>query len=297
MCAHFKSTPRIEGLLLPSSFAAKLQAAFAKYGQLCVGIDPHASLLDDWGLTDDVDGLRKFSLTTLDAAVGLTGIIKPQVSFFERFGSRGFQVLEELAVAAKGTDLVVIMDAKRGDIGSTMDGYSQAWLANSAPFVCDALTLSPYLGFDSLLSSMSTAVENGKGLFLLSATSNPEGKTLQRAMVDGHSVSADILSKLENVNRVNLGAGETLGNFGAVVGATVNLQAAGLGNLHTDSNLLSPILAPGFGAQGAELSEMRDLFGAAAPRVIASVSRSILQAGANGIASAIRNANRQLLAG
>ena len=282
---------------MPNSFSKKLEAAFSKHGQLCVGIDPHSALLGDWGMADDVEGLRKFAFTAFEAAVGNTGIIKPQVSFFERFGSKGFGVLEDLASAASQTDLVVIMDAKRGDIGSTMDGYSAAWLSRTAPFVCDALTLSPYLGFDSLLPTMSAALENGKGLFLLAATSNPEGKSLQRAQIDGNTVSANIMEKLEQTNRVNLGPGESIGSFGAVVGATLNLQAAGLGNLHGDAALVTPILAPGFGAQGADLSEMRELFGAAAPRVLASVSRSILKAGPKGVVAAIRDANERLLAG
>lgn len=281
---------------MPSSFSSRLSRNFESYGQLCVGIDPHAALLEDWGLGDNVEGLRTFAMKVLEASVGRVGVIKPQVSFFERFGSKGFAVLEELATAAASTDVLVIMDAKRGDIGTTMDGYFDAWLSRSAPFVCDALTVSPYLGFDSLAEVFAHSIENGKGIFVLAATSNPEGKSLQKAQIDGVTIAADIMNRLEKYNRVNLDPSGRLGNFGAVVGATLNLQSVGLGHLYSDQ-LLSPILAPGFGAQGAELADCGELFGAAAGRVLASVSRSVLSAGSSGLVSAIETANRELMSG
>lgn len=280
---------------MPTSFGGKLEKAFDKYGQLCVGIDPHAALLDDWGLSDDVAGLREFSQRALDAAVGRVGVVKPQVSFFERHGSAGFTVLEELAAAASETDLVVIMDAKRGDIGTTMDAYFDAWLGKSAPFVCDALTVSPYLGFDSLKPGMAECLERGKGLIVLSATSNPEGAALQRATVGGQTIAATIWNGLTKINRVTSDAGSRFGSFGAVIGATLNLQSMGLGQV-LDGQVIgaTPILAPGFGAQGAELSSSRQLFGAAADQVIHSVSRSVLSAGPQGMAKAIDSARKEL---
>jgi orotidine-5'-phosphate decarboxylase len=279
---------------LPSSFSSRIVRNFERYGQLCVGIDPHAALLEDWGLGDSVEGLRTFSYQVLEASIGRVGIIKPQVSFFERFGAKGFAVLEDLAVAASSSDVLVIMDAKRGDIGTTMDGYFDAWLSRTAPFVCDALTVSPYLGFESLSNVLANSIENGKGLFVLAATSNPEGKSLQKAETNGHSIAADILSRLEEVNRINLDPNGQIGNFGAVVGATLNFQSVGIGKIYDDESLVTPILAPGFGAQGAALNQCRDLFGAASPRVIASVSRSVLSSGANGIVNAIEAAKAEL---
>jgi orotidine-5'-phosphate decarboxylase len=263
-----------------------------------VGIDPHAALLSEWGLADDVTGLREFSMRALDAAVGRVGIIKPQVSFFERHGSAGFAVLEELAQKASATDLVVIMDAKRGDIGTTMDAYFDAWLGRTAPFVCDALTVSPYLGFDSLLPLMSECAERGKGMIVLSATSNPEGAALQKASVAGDTIAKQIWDGLSKINRVTAGAGENLGSFGAVIGATLNLQGFGLGDVQAGQAVsATPILAPGFGAQGAELGDISRLFGTGAKQVIASVSRSVLRAGADGMPKAIEAANAELAAG
>lgn len=282
---------------MPSSFGSKLERAFSSYGQLCVGIDPHASLIADWGLPDTVAGLRDFSMTVLDAAVGRVGIIKPQVSFFERHGSAGLALLEELGQRARDTDLVVIMDAKRGDIGTTMDAYYDAWLARQAPFYSDALTVSPYLGFDSLAPIMSRCLEDGKGLFVLSATSNPEGAALQKATIGGETLAAQIWRKLGENNSVTSGPGEKFGSFGAVLGATLNLSSFGLQSLLQDETTATPILAPGFGAQGALLSDSKQLFGASSAAVIHSVSRSVLQAGPQGIAKTIELATNELASG
>ena len=279
---------------MPSSFGTRIEQAFAKYGQLCVGVDPHAQLLEEWGLPETVDGLRSFSLAVLEASIGRVGFIKPQVAFFEKFGAKGFAVLEQFAELAAAEDILVIMDAKRGDIGSTMTGYFEAWLGKEAPFICDALTVSPFLGIGSLAEVMSESLERGKGLFVLAATSNVEGKTVQRARVGDNTLSQDILRQLEDINSVSTSAGSLIGSFGAVVGATQNLSASGLSVIQTEAELTTPILAPGFGAQGAALADARDLFQAGASRVIASVSRSVLTAGATGLPAAIDAAKLEL---
>lgn len=283
---------------MPTSFGAKLQAAFNTYGQLCIGIDPHVSLLEDWGLNDDVSGLEKFSNITLEAAVGRVGIIKPQVSFFERHGSKGFAVLEKLSERAAQTDLLVIMDAKRGDIGSTMEAYYDAWLGQNAPFISDALTVSPYLGFGSLSETLSGALERGKGVFVLAATSNPEGASVQRALSGEQTIARQIWDSLCDVNSVTASGNALLGSFGAVLGATLNLQGFGLSEVLNGQDIAAtPILAPGFGAQGAELSASRQLFGLGSRQVIHSVSRSVLQAGPQSIPNAIDAANAELAIG
>ena len=279
---------------MPSSFGTRIEQAFAKYGQLCVGVDPHAQLLEEWGLPETVEGLKSFSLNVLEASIGRVGFIKPQVAFFEKYGAKGFAVLEQFAELAAAEDILVIMDAKRGDIGSTMTGYFDAWLGKEAPFICDALTVSPFLGIGSLAEVMSESLELGKGLFVLAATSNVEGKSVQRARVGEISLSQDILRQLEDINSVSTSAGSVIGSFGAVVGATQNLSASGLSVIQTEAALTTPILAPGFGAQGAALADARDLFQAGASRVIASVSRSVLTAGATGLPAAIDAAKLEL---
>lgn len=282
---------------MAASFGARLEQSFGKYGQLCVGVDPHASLLEEWGLDQSVDALRTFSMSVLEASVGRVGVIKPQVAFFEKYGSRGFAVLEEFATEAQTSDILVIMDAKRGDIGSTMTGYFDAWLGKDAPFICDALTVSPFLGIDSLSELMSESLERSKGLFILAATSNPEGKSIQRAKVGESTISAEILKQLDGINAVSKSAGSRLGSFGAVVGATLNFSASGIGNLQSDLHSATPILAPGFGAQGATLLEARDLFQSASDRVIASVSRSVTSGGKNSVAGSIDQAKSELRRG
>lgn len=277
---------------MPTNFGALLEQAFAKHGQLCVGIDPHAALLEEWGLPDDVSGLEAFALGSLEACSGNVGIIKPQVSFFERFGSRGFAVLEKLANRANETDLVVIMDAKRGDIGTTMAAYFDAWLGRTAPFVCDALTVSPYLGLETFAEIQSECLERGKGIFVLAATSNPEGADLQQARIADSTVAADVFQRLEEQNAITRPSGNRLGSFGAVVGATLSLEAFGIESIR--QGCATPILAPGFGAQGAKLANTRATFGAGADSVIHSVSRSVLAAGQHGLSKAIEFANRQL---
>lgn len=284
---------------MPSSFGIRLADAFVAHGQLCVGVDPHSALLEDWGLSDDVAGLESFSNTVIDEASGRVGIIKPQVSFFERFGSKGFAVLEAVCERATQAGLLVIMDIKRGDIGSTMDGYFEAWLGQSAPFICDAVTVSPYLGFDSLKPFMAAATERGKGVFVLAATSNPEAAVLQQAMVtEESSVAASVWAGLESVNNITALPGQSIGNFGAVLGATLNLNRFGLGQVTTTAQpVATPILAPGFGVQGARLADAGRLFGVAAHQTIASVSRSVLQAGALGLDTAIDQAKQELAEG
>ncbi len=264
---------------MPESFSSKLEKAFSTKGQLCVGIDPHSELIIEAGLDDTVAGLETFSFKLLDEVSEVAGIIKPQVSFFERFGSRGFQVLENLLIEANRRGLLVIADAKRGDIGSTMQAYTDAWLSKDAPFICDALTLSPYLGFGTLNSAIAAAAERGKGVFILCATSNPEGVQVQQASVGEGTVALDVATQAAKYNSVTATSRSRFGNVGLVIGATVELSSFGLTLNNGVSEHRAPILSPGFGTQGASLSDVRKLFGENASDVICNVSRSALRNG------------------
>lgn len=272
-----------------TSFGARLRGALDRFGPLCVGIDPHVSLLTDWGLDASAAGVREFGLRTVEAAAGRVGIVKPQVAFFERFGSAGFAALEEVQAAARAAGLLVIADAKRGDIGTTMEGYAAAWLSAGAPLEADAVTVSPYLGPDSLRDTLTTAVRGGKGVFVLAATSNPEAapvqtaRTVDVAAADDQTVAARVARDVAWVNGSAAFDGG-LGPVGLVVGATVDRHEFGL----TDDVLRgAPILAPGFGAQGAQPADLPALFGRVAGNVVASESRSILSAGPEGLADRI----------
>ena len=173
-----------------------------------------SNYLADSGIQQTADGLNTFSMQLLDQLTGTVGIIKPQVSFFERFGSAGFRVLEEICSEAANRGFLVIADAKRGDIGSTMTAYAEAWLAKDAPFMVDALTLSPYLGVRSLTPAVELAVERGKGLFVLCATSNPEGITLQAALEDGTTVANSVANEVAILNRASSQSKTTLEQLG-----------------------------------------------------------------------------------
>ncbi|MEU8620316.1 orotidine-5'-phosphate decarboxylase [Streptomyces sp. NPDC048623] len=261
------------------SFGTRLRSAMDERGPLCVGIDPHASLLDSWGLADDIQGLERFTYTVVEALAGTVAVFKPQAAFFERFGSRGVAVLERATADLRAAGGLVVMDAKRGDIGSTMGAYAEAFLRKDSPLFSDALTVSPYLGYGSLKPAVDLARESGAGLFVLALTSNPEGAEVQRAVrEDGRTIGATMLAHLAEEN-----AGETpMGSFGAVVGAT-------LGDLSSfDLDINGPLLAPGIGAQGATPADLPKVFGAAVRNVVPNVSRGVLKAGPD--AGALRSA-------
>ncbi|KJL18739.1 orotidine 5'-phosphate decarboxylase [Microbacterium oxydans] len=264
-------------------FGERVRAALRADGPLCVGIDPHAALLAAWGLPDDARGVRDFGLRTVEAAAGRVALVKPQVSFFERFGSRGIAALEDVLAAARAADLLVIADAKRGDIGSTMGDYARAWLTPGSPLEADALTVSPFLGVGALDGAFTLAEEHGKGVFVLAATSNPEAEGLQRAVAStGETVSGSVIDEVSARNAALTDAGEW-GSFGFVIGATVDWTLAGIQPFAP----VAPILAPGFGAQGATPADLRARFGTLSDAVIASESRSILGAGPDRLAATI----------
>ncbi|WP_172192605.1 orotidine-5'-phosphate decarboxylase [Actinomyces faecalis] len=258
-------------------FGARLAAAMDEHGPLCVGIDPHPGLLQTWGLADDAAGLREFSLRVVEALGGRVAAVKPQSAFFERHGSAGVAVLEETLAALRAADTLCVLDVKRGDIGSTMTGYAQAYLADGAPLAADAITLSPYLGVGSLAPAVALAQATGRGLFVLGLTSNPEGPSVQHARDDeGRSVAGVVVAAVAGLNAAARSAG-TLGSVGLVVGATTGDAVSRLGLDLAASN--APLLAPGVGAQGAGAAELEQVFGRARTQVLASTSRGVLRAG------------------
>ncbi|WP_316575316.1 orotidine-5'-phosphate decarboxylase [Nocardia canadensis] len=250
------------------SFGHRLQHAMREFGPLCVGIDPHPGLLRAWGLTEDVDGLEAFAEICVEAFDGRVALVKPQVAFFETYGSGGLAVLERTIEVLRASGTLVLADAKRGDIGSTMDAYAHAWLGDG-PLGSDAVTVSPYLGFGSLDPALSLAQANHRGVFVLAATSNPEGAQLQRiTAADGRTIAQTMVDEAAARN-----AGHGFGSVGVVVGATLT-EAPDL------SALNGPILMPGVGAQGGGADSIRALVPAAnLTAVVPNVSREVLNAG------------------
>ncbi len=255
------------------SFGSRLGRAMAERGPLCVGIDPHPALLKAWGLNDDAAGLERFSLTVVEAVGSLAAAVKPQVALYERHGSAGMAVLERTLSAAAETGVLTIADAKRGDIGSTMAAYADAWLRDGSSLAADSVTLSPYLGFESLRPALDLAAEYGRGVFVLALTSNPEGASVQH-VGGADSVARRITEAAAGENRRYTGG---LGSVGLVVGATVGRA---LKDLQLDlAAVRGVILAPGLGAQGATAADLRETFGSAYSQVLGTSSRDILAAG------------------
>jgi len=259
-------------------FGTRLADAMDAHGPLCVGIDPHPALVRDWGLPDGVPGLREFALRTLEAVGPYVAAVKPQSAFYERWGSRGMAVLEELVGAASAAGVLCIVDAKRGDIGSTMDGYADAFVGKDAPFGGDCVTLSPYLGYGSLAPAIEAARATGRGVLVLALTSNPEGAAVQHARgADGRSVAAVVAAAAAADNAGEIAAGARLGSVGLVTGATIGSAPSDVG---ADlAAVRGPLLAPGMGEQGGRPQDLAATFGAALPAVLASTSRGVLKLG------------------
>lgn len=256
-------------------FGARLATAIAARGPLCVGIDPHPELMQAWGLPVTADGLARFCEICVQAYAGF-GVVKPQVAFFEAYGAAGFAVLERTIAALQSDGVLVLADAKRGDIGSTMAAYAQAWVGEG-PLAADAVTASPYLGFGSLDPLLEVAAARGRGVFVLAATSNPEGAGIQRAVIGGRTVAQSVVDAAGAANRAaaeaaNHAAGQGFGPVGVVVGATLD-QVPDL------SALDGPVLVPGVGAQGGRPEALAGLGGARSGQLLPAVSREVLRAG------------------
>lgn len=265
-----------------TTFGERYTAALAERGPLCVGIDPHLALLQAWDLDPGIDGLKRFALEATAALAPEAAVVKPQSAFFETYGSAGIAVLEAVIADARDAGALVLLDVKRGDIGSTMDAYARAYLSDDSPLAADAITVSPYLGFGSLRPAVELADRSGRGVFVLCRTSNPESAHVQHALLDGSQTVAQEI--VDQVAALNIGAAP-LGSFGLVVGATLT-------ELDVDLSALNgPILAPGLGAQGADATSVAALFGAALPVVTSSSSREVLSAGPDPVA--LRDAARR----
>jgi orotidine-5'-phosphate decarboxylase len=265
-----------------TTFGTRVHAALRERGPLCAGIDPHSGLLHEWGLDDDVAGLERFALTAAETLAPRVAVVKPQSAFYERFGSRGIAVLERVVSTCRQAGALVLLDVKRGDIGSTSQAYADAYLDQSSPLAVDAITASPYLGFGSLDPMIDTARKHDAGVFVLALTSNKEGPEVQEASTRDGAVVDTVLARLRALND----GAEPLGSFGAVIGATIEGGR--------DFDFGGPILAPGFGAQGGTVEDLRRIFGRAVGQVLPSTSRELLREGPDGLADAADRLNEQL---
>ena len=267
------------------TFGSRLTTVLDERGPVCVGIDPHPELLAAWGLPVTSDGLARFADTCVTALADIAAVIKPQSAFFEAFGSAGSAVLETTLAACRDAGTVLLLDVKRGDIGSTMAAYARAYLDPASPLCADAITVNPYLGVGSLQPAFDAVAEHDRGLFVIARTSNPEANQFQRAVLpNGREVGQTVVDELAARNTAG---GDGLGSLGVVVGATLaddDLDVTGLNG---------PILAPGVGAQGGTIDDVRRIFSGALRAVLPTVSREVLRRGPD--AAAMRQAVEELI--
>ncbi|MDN5763348.1 MAG: orotidine-5'-phosphate decarboxylase [Microlunatus sp.] len=250
-------------------YGTRLAGLVAERGPLCVGIDPHPSVLGQWGLPVEARGLETCARTMVDALADLVPVMKPQSAFFEMHGSAGIAVLERVLADLRAAGALSLLDVKRGDIGSTMHAYAAAYLADGAPLAADAITISPYLGFGSLAPALDLAAQTGRGVYVLALTSNPEGSQVQHARAaSGRLVAEEIVAAAAAAN-----AGQTHGHVGLVVGATIGRTGVRLDQVH------GSLLAPGIGAQGGGASGLAEVFGDALDYVLPAASREVMRAG------------------
>jgi orotidine-5'-phosphate decarboxylase len=246
----------------------------AERGPLCVGVDPHPSMLTSWGLACDAAGLERCARGMVEALASVVPVFKPQSAFFEAYGAAGIAVLERTLADIKAAGAIALLDVKRGDIGSTMDAYAAAYLSDGSPLAADAITLSPYLGFGTLDGAIELADRGGRGVYVLALTSNPEGRQIQHAgAADGRTIGQLIVDEAARRNAVRRKSGASLGPVGIVVGATIGQTGTDFTQLH------GSILCPGIGAQGGTAADIAAVFGEAARFVLPSSSREVMTAG------------------
>lgn len=263
-------------------YGVRLGKALAQNGPLCVGIDAHPQIMNAWGLPQSPAGLLRLSMTVIEALAGRVAAIKPQVAWYEAYGSSGIAVLEQTLAAAREAGVLSIADAKRGDIGSTMQAYGYTWLSDDSALAADAVTLSPYLGVDSLTPAFELAEATGRGTYVLALTSNPEGLSVQRAG-GSRPVAAQVVNAVERRNACRQDTPENKRNqiviksHGIVVGATVgsSLRDAGV----SLAGFTGSILAPGYGAQGATISALSEAFAQVRGKILVNSARAVLREG------------------
>jgi len=260
-------------------FADRLIAAVrAKRSAVLVGLDPRVESLPEGLVTGEgpaaiAAGYSAFCRGVIDVVAPKVAAVKPQAAFFEQLGPAGMTALKETIDYAAARGLVVILDGKRNDIGSTAQGYAEGYLGRGgrSPWGCDALTVSPYLGDDSLTPFVESAATRGAGLFVLVKTSNPGGKRFQDLVADGKPLYAHVGDYVESLARQTLGSGG-YGLVGAVVGATYPAQLAELRQAmpHTW------FLIPGYGAQGGTAKDCAAAFDSAGLGAIINNSRGLI---------------------
>ncbi len=236
------------------------------------GLDPFGDVLVDWGLGDTADGLEHFVDIVLEACIGTVGVVKPQSAFYERHGWRGIRSLGRLVSSCRDSGILVLLDAKRGDVGSTNRAYAEAYLGPGAALQVDAITITPYLGFEAMRPIFEIAVACNSSVFVVTRSSNPEGRKIQGSVdPNGNTVEEQIIADIAAENRRV--APDLIGPIGSVFGPTHGPPTFDIRAMN------GLFLAPGVGAQGATAQDVANCFATCPDRVLPSASRSLLRNG------------------
>jgi orotidine-5'-phosphate decarboxylase len=263
-----------------SPFSRRLGDAIERAGPLCVGIDPRPPFPDEVmrGLQGTRSGgaraMERYAIGLVDAVAPYAAAVKPQVAFFELYGGYGLHALDAVCARAREHGLLVIADAKRGDIASTAAAYAEAWIGvrpgEAAP-LADAVTVAPYMGRDSIDPFLEVAQREHAGLYLLARTSNPGAADLEeRPLADGPAVWEAVAGWIDSWSR----ADGHPGAVGAVIGATAPAALARARALMPDA----PLLLPGLGAQGGRPEDLRGVLTNPPGNALAVAARSVIEA-------------------
>lgn len=250
-------------------FGDALTARIQKTSPVCVGLDPDLKKLPE-GITKDPEGVLAFNKGIIDAVCDIASVVKPNLAFFEVMGWEGIKVFWQTCRYAKEKGLLVLADAKRGDIGSTCDAYAEAYLYEDSPV--DAITVNPYLGSDGIAPFIERCKENGKGIYVLVKTSNESSGELQDLPIGDEVIHEHVAQLTEAWGMHHIGPETNLSFVGAVVGATYPEEMKYLRTLMPHI----PFLIPGFGAQGGGANEAKYGFLADGTAAIVSSSRGII---------------------
>ena len=257
---------------MADSFATRFAAVRSRFGPLAWGLDPSGSILEAWGVGDTPSGLDRFADIAVGSGQWDRGVGQAPVSLLRAARLAGNPNPPAPHHRGRNAGLLVIVDAKRGDVGTTNDAYAEAYLGPDAPLSADALTVHPYLGLAAMSGFVDRAHESGSCLLVVIRSSNPEGRSIQSAKADaGRTVEEDLLLGIGELNARFAPGG--IGPIGAVVGPVQFEPSLDLTAAH------AIFLAPGVGAQGATASDVADIFSACPDRVIPSASRSLLAGG------------------
>ncbi len=236
---------------MTTAFADRLIAATRKHGPLCVGLDPHPDLFPRLFGSANAGSVAVWSDAVIEAIAGHVGVVKPQAAFFEIWGAPGMAALDHVCGKAREAGLLVILDAKRGDIGSSAAGYARAYLGANAAIPCDALTVNPYLGVETIQPFIDEAAKNGRGVAVLARTSNPGSADIQALEVDGRTIYRRVAERMQEMGTVLKGPETGWSGLMLVAGATGPGDALDLRRAAPDALFL----VPGYGAQGAGADE------------------------------------------